>query len=105
MKQREELKLETEKYLAVPLKRSVPFESQFRWSDGVIQLAAVKRRVSTTDPNADVENKRSLRNQNKPKIDERAERAKKRGHLDEDDDHQPRLHSRYIEESEVCMNV
>lgn len=111
LKQAEELKeqvhkqkLLAEKYRAAPLKRSVPFESQFRWSDGEIQEAGDRRRKSTPDPNADAENTRTTRNQgNRPQrsqINERAERAKKRGHLEEEN-HRP-SRSRYVdEESEV----
>lgn len=106
LKQREELKLENEKYSARPLARTVPFENQFRWSDGVIQPAPDKRRISTTDPNADAENKRATRNSNgqpKSQINEREQRAKKRGLVDE----RNVTRSRYAEvDSEVrCSSI
>lgn len=85
LKQREQEKLENEKYTVAPLRRTVPFESQFRWSDGQIQPAPVKRRVSTPDPNADAENNtktRSSRQPKQPKINEREERARKRGYVE-----------------------
>lgn len=109
LKQREELKLENEKYRAPPLPSRVPFESQFRWSEGEIQPTRDKRRQSTTDPDADTENKRSTRNRGQPQrsqIDERSERAKKRAHIDLEEEEEVSRHgkrSRYVEvdESEV----
>lgn len=85
-KQRDELKLENEKYRAKSLKRNIPFEKQFHWStgseEGIIAWRDKRRRLSTPDPHADAENKRSTRGQQRkgPEVNARAERAKNREH-------------------------
>lgn len=84
LKQREELASSSEKYVAIPLKRSVPFENQFRWADG--EIIVPKRRSSPVDSNADTENKRSTRNKTEDKevvqSKARAARAQKRADVD-----------------------
>lgn len=80
----QEAKLKSDKWLAVPLKRSVTFDRQYRWSYEGIRAVDSSRRKSSTDTEADVENKRTTRNkQARNSINERAERAKKRGSVEE----------------------
>lgn len=81
----QEAKLKSDKWLAPPLKRSAPFDRQYRWSSaGGIRAVGIGR-LSPTDADADVENKRVTRNKTQARnsINERAERAKKRGSVEE----------------------
>lgn len=75
VKQREEQRLEIQKYTVAPFKISVPFKSLFRWSHGKIQ--SPRERWKNLEEPVQEEGKR-IRKRVVRYVDERAARAKKR---------------------------